>query len=256
VLGIIVTLVVLAGALFALFSTLSNSVSDGGSDGGDSPTLVADGPPCDGCLTLDAALQLRPDGGIPTLGLEFDSDTGYTKPSVVGSFADSSTQAFQEGGGFPLTCSFAIDYAPVSPSSPGDTNRSDRIGDLGGFFNDTDYLTMFTRVFENEEDAAAYPDTLRSGIADCPHYSFSYSDGAEYWETDVEPLEFATSSPAVTAVGWHENSDGSDLIIVDLQHSNVAVRTVYSRTEDSAASEDQIRAFVLELSASLEALDR
>jgi hypothetical protein len=253
VVGIIVTLVVLAGALVALFSTLNTSFNQPGSDGGDTPPVVENAPPCDGCLTLDDAFQLRTDG-IPTLALEPDADAGYAKPSVVGSYADSSSENFLDGGGTPLFCSFAIDYSPVSPSSPDDTNRADRIGDLGSYFNDTDYVSMVVRVFESESDAAAYPDTLRSGIADCPHYSFSFSEGEEFWETDVDALEFETSSPAVTAVGWHENSGGSDLIIVDVQYSNLAVRTVYSRTADSSGTEEQFRAFVLELSAALEEL--
>lgn len=253
--GITLALVVLAGALFALFSTLSNSINQAGTDGGDEPTtVVEDDAPCAGCLSLDEVLALRMPEGVPTLGLTFDEEAGYAKPSIVGTYADSSLETYENGGGDPIGCSFAIDYAPVSPTSPSEANRTDRIGDLGSFYNDTDYLSLVTRVFETEADAAAYPDTLRDGIAACPHYSFTFSEGADFWSTDVQPMDFATSSPAVTAVGWHEQYGDSDLMIVDLQYSNLAVRAIFNRGGDTV-TEDQFRAFVLELSAALEGLN-
>jgi hypothetical protein len=253
-LGITVALVVLAGALFALFSTLSNSLGDSAADDGDEPPIAVEDPaPCAGCLTLDDALELRMPDGIPTLDLALDEEAGYAKPSIVGTYADSSTASYEDGGGSPIGCSFAIDYSPVSPTSPDELNRTDRVGDLGSYYNDSDYLSLVTRVFGSEEDAAAYPATLRDGLAACPNYSFSFSEGEDFWSTDVEPLDFETSSPAVTAVGWHEHYGDSDLVIVDVQYANLAVRTVYSRTGDPA-SDDGLRAFVLELSAALEGL--
>ena len=255
-LGITLTLVVLAGALFALFSTLSNSMDQAGTDNGDGdepPTVVEDDAPCAGCLSLEDVLTLRMPDGVPTLGLTFDEEAGYAKPSIVGAYADSSIETYEAGGGDPVGCSFAIDYAPVSPTSPSEANRTDRIGDLGSYYNDTDYLSLVTRVFETEADAAAYPDTLRDGIAACPHYSFTFSEGEDFWSTDVQPMDFATSSPAVTAVGWHEHYGDSDLMIVDLQYANLAVRAIFNRG-GAAVTEDQFRAFVLEMSAALEGL--
>ena len=254
-LGITLALVVLAGALFALFSTLSNSMNQAGTDDGDEPTtVVEDDAPCAGCLSLDDVLTLRMPDGVPTLGLTFDEEVGYAKPSIVGTYAESSVETYEAGGGDPLGCSFAIDYAPVSPTSPNEANRTDRIGDLGSYYNDTDYLSLVTRVFETEEDAAAYPDTLRDGIAACPHYSFTFSEGEDFWSTDVLPMDFVTSSPAVTAVGWHEQYGESDLMIVDLQYSNLAVRAIFNRS-GTTVTEDQFRAFVVELSAALEGLN-
>lgn len=253
--GIAVALVVLVGALIALFSALGNSLNSIAPDDDKPITVAEDDAPCDGCLTLDDALTLRMPDGVPSLGLTFDDEAGYAKPSIVGAYADSSTESYEDGGGDPLGCSFAIDYAPVSPTSPGADNRTDRVGDLGNYLNDTDYLSLTTRVFESETDAAAYPDTLRAGIAACPHYSFSFSDGADFWSTDMQPLEFTTSSPAVTAVGWHEHYGDSDLMIVDLQYSNLAVRAIFNRT-GAPATEDQFRAWVLELSTALEGLQR
>ena len=247
-----VALVVLAGALFALFSALGGSLGNG-ADGGDETPTVVDEPACAGCLTLDDAFELRMPDGAPTLGLEFDEQLGFAKPSTAGSYADGSTEAYEGGGGTPLGCSFAIDYSPVSPTSPGDDNRADRVGDLGSYYNDTDSLSLVARVFESEQDAAAYPNSVRDGIAACPHYEFSFSEGADYWSTDMESLDFATSSPAVTSVGWHERSGESDLIVVDLQYANLAVRTVYTRTGE-AATDDAFRAFVVELSGALEGL--
>jgi hypothetical protein len=250
--GITLTLVVLAGALFALFSTLSNSFNQPAAD--DKPPVVAeDEAPCAGCLTLDDALGLRLPDGIPTLGLTLDEDAGFAKPSIIGSYADSSLQTYEDGDGDPLGCSFAIDYAPESPSNPDEVNRTDRVGDLGSYYNDTDYLTLVTRVFETESDAAAYPATLRDGIAACPHYSFSYSEGEDFWSTDMQPLELATSSPAVTAVGWREHYGDADLMIVDLQYANLAIRAIFNRT-GAPATDEQFRAFVVELSTALEGL--
>ena len=246
-------LVVLVIALFSLFSALGSSLGDGADGGDDTPTVVADDPPCAGCLTLSDSFELRMPDGAPALGLEFDEQLGYAKPSTAGSYADGSTEAYEGGGGTPVGCSFAIDYSPVSPTNPGDENRADRVGDLGSYFNDTDSLSLVARVFASEQDAAAYPTSVRDGIAACPHYEFSFSEGAEYWSTDVEPLDFATSSPEVTAVGWHERSGETDLIVVDLQYANLAVRTVYTRAGD-AATDDAFRAFVVELSGALEAL--
>jgi hypothetical protein len=253
--GITLTLIVLAGALFALFSTLSNSFNDPAADDDEPATVAEDDAPCAGCLALDDVLSLRMPDGIPTLGLSLDEDAGYAKPSIIGAYADSSVQTYEDGGGDPLGCSFAIDYAPVSPSNPGEDNRTDRVGDLGSYYNDTDYLSLVTRVFETEADAAAYPAALRDGIAACPHYSFSYSEGEDFWSTDVQPLEFATSSPAVTAVGWHEHYGDADLMIVDLQYANLAIRAIFNRT-GAAATEEQFGAFVLELSTSVETLAR
>ena len=255
--GITLALVVLVGALFALFSALGStldSTATNESDGDEPPAVVDDTPPCDGCLAFDDTLELRMPGGVPALGLALDEDAGYTKPSIVGAYADSSAETYESGGGAPVGCSFAIDYSPVSPTSPGESNRTDRVADLGSFYGDEDYLSLVARVFATESDAAAYPDSLRAGLAACAHYSFSFSDGADFWSTDVQPLDFATSSSAVTAVGWHESYNGSELLIVDLQYANVAVRAIYNRTGDSAGSEEAFRTVVLELSAALEAL--
>ena len=256
--GITLALVVLAGALFALFSALSNTLdATATDDGDDEPTTIVDEtPPCDGCLTFDDALELRMPEGVPALDLTFDEETGYTKPSIVGAYADSSVDTYESGGGAPDGCSFAIDYSPVSPTSPNESNRTDRVADLGSFYGDADYLSLVARVFATDTDAAAYPESLRAGLAACPHYSFSFSDGADFWSTDTQPLDFATSSSAVTAVGWHESYNGSELFIVDLQHSNLAVRAIYNLTGDSAGAEEEFRTFVLEMSSALEALSQ
>ena len=252
--GITLTLVVLAGALFALFSTLSK-IPAASDDDGDEPSIaVEESPPCDGCLTFDDALELRMPDGVPSLGLTFDDEVGYTKPSIVGAYADSSTATYEDGGGTPVGCSFAIDYAPVSPTSPDEGNRTDRVADLGSFYGDDDYLSLVARVFTSEADAAAYPESLRAGLAACPHYSFSFTDGSDFWSTDVQQLDFATSSPAVTAVGWHESYNGSELLVVDVQYANLAVRAMYNRTGTTAGTEEEFRTFVLGLSAALEGL--
>ncbi len=256
--GITLALVVLAGALFALFSALSSTLGDtaatNNNNGEEPPTVVEEAPPCDGCLTFDDARELRMPDGVPTLDLTFDEEVGYAKPSIVGAYADGSVETYESGGGAPAGCSFAIDYSPVSPTSPDESNRTDRVADLGSYYSEADYLSLVARVFATESDAASYPDSLRAGLASCPHYSFSFSDGSNFWSTDVQPLEFETSSGAVTAVGWHESYNGSELLIVDLQYTNVAVRAIYNRSGSTAEIEDEFRAFVLELSGALEAL--
>ena len=148
----------------------------------------------------------------------------------------------------------AIDYSPVAPGNPDEANRSDRVADLGSYFNDTDYLSQVVRVFASPEEAAAYPDALRSGIAACPEYSVSFSDGDDFWSTDVVPTEFPTSSPAVTAVGWTEEYAGYAVTVVDLQYANLVVRTIHNRDSSSAIAGSEIAAFVLEFSGSLERL--
>jgi hypothetical protein len=191
---------------------------------------------------------------VPLLDLAFDEEAGYAKPSTVGIYADSSAENFADGGGSPAECSFAIDYSPVAPGNPDEANRSDRVADLGSYFNDTDYLSQVVRVFATPEDAAAYPDALRSGLAACPAYSVSFSEGEDFWSTDVVPTEFATSSPAVTAVGWTEEYEGYAVTVVDLQYANLVVRTIHNRDSSSAIADSEIAAFVLEFSGSLERL--
>ncbi len=254
--GIVVALVVLAGALFALFSTLGNSLTGSEPDageGGSSPVATA-AASCDDCLTFDQALELRRPDGIPALALVFDEESGYAKPSIAGAYADSSADLYVEGSGTPAGCSFALDYSPVAPENPDESNRSDRVADLGSYVNDTDYLSMVARVFERPEDAANYPDALRAGIAGCPHYFFVFPDGSGSWSSDVEPLEIATSSPEVTAVGWHEAANGVDLTIVDLQYANLAVRVILNRSEGSSSTDEQFREFLVEYSGALAGL--
>jgi hypothetical protein len=249
--GITITLIVLAGALIALFSTLSNL---GQAADDDTPTVVASSPPCDGCLSFEDALSLRLSGGVPTLGLSFDEELGYAKPSTAGVYADSSAQNYEDGGGSPAGCAFTIDYSPVAPENPDATNRADRVADLGTFSNDTDSMSQVVRVFATPQDAAAYPDALRAGIAACPQYSVSFSEGGGFWSTDVVPTEFATSSPGVTAVGWTEEYDGYAVTVVDLQYENLVVRTIYNRAIDSAYTNAEVAAFVTEYSGLLAGL--
>lgn len=213
---------------------------------------------CSDCITDDEAKTLVPsDATLEAVGLQLVEDYVFVKPWTAGGTADASKQQYDDGLGTPEQCWPMLDYSPVSATDPSETtNRGDRILDLGTYGDENGSISQMVRVFASAEAGAAYPRTLESTITGCPRYAISFDESR--WDTEVHPTTIDSvaivGDTGATLVGWEEQDGDWAVTIVDLQVSNIAIRTIYNHPVGAGPSNEQFAAFLTSTAAAMAAL--
>lgn len=231
------------GVAYAAITTVSNIVAESDPFAGGS----SDMPPSDNSPLLDG------EPGSPVAVSPTDCETACFDHAVIGDliltdsvfdtmtltdhvpwYPSGSTPAYEEWEfsktGWeeselgPKECFVTWPYAPLDEPLNAEDVRGDPV-DYIGTHSDTEYynaIDQVTRLFPDDETAAAYMSSLNDAIGECPRFIDSIG-----LSTDFVSRSPALEVPdSVAAVGWVQKTQfGDRYYVIDVQRGNLVVRT-------------------------------
>jgi hypothetical protein len=217
------------------------------------PPIARNPVPCPGtCLTegsiVDLILPAR-DFEALTLPVVLDSWGEYA-PSTLPIEYKATESAWLERGGAPDRCFPLFASSPVAlPAGHAPVSSDDVIDRAGTHTNrvENSYLEQTVRIFPTSEGAEAHMHALATAVAECGQFT---STTADYLATvTVTAAPTLTTPDGVAEVAWLESATGNRTYVIDLQRSNLVVRTFL--TTDGTVTEAQFRAFAKALAQRL-----
>ncbi len=194
---------------------------------------------------IPSASELRAAGLVTTYTTRDDF-----APGTVMTEYDFAVDDWTASEGAPDDCFFAYTQAPMALSldtPPDHSNGSiEFIGEYGDSTGDS-VLTQSARLFTTSQDAVNHMIALDSAMPGCSTYATTN------WSASLTAAAAIDVPANVAAVGWIEQSPTGRYYVMDLQRSNLVVRT--SLFSIGVITEADFRSFVSEQAIRLAAID-